>query len=46
MEPECSSKIAVTVKYNGVGLMLWRICVRHFSKLGHTFAIATVCVQM
>lgn len=46
MEPKCSSKNAVAVKYNGVGLMLWRIGVRHFSLLGHTFAITTVCVQM
>jgi hypothetical protein len=46
MEPECSSKNAVTVKCNGVRLMLWRIDVRHFSLLGHTFAITTVCVQM
>lgn len=44
MEPECSSKNTATVKCNGVALMLWRIGVGHFSLLGHSFAITTVCV--
>jgi hypothetical protein len=44
MELECSSKNTVTVKYNGVGIMLWRIGDKHFSLLGHTFAITALCI--